>query len=107
MAVSYGKQPVPATREIVDLPPIELVATIELAGRVIDQLDHPVVGKTVKSSVGDRTYGTGETEANGRFTILASPDKGFRYQVRSDGGNFVDAEIVEQDPLVLRIRVVK
>ena len=84
-----------------------MIGTIEIAGGVIDQFDNPVAGMRVNGVTANGIHGTGMTDDDGRLTMRVPPDLAIYYQVRAEGQGHVDAEIVEQDPLVLRIRVAK
>jgi len=99
---------VPVTDKPFDLPPLDVVQTLELNGRLIDQNDKPLVGLRLNGVVGNRRYGFATTAKEGRFTMQVPPDIELSYQVWVDRNiGPVDAEIVERDPIVLRAQVVK
>jgi BlaR1 peptidase M56/Carboxypeptidase regulatory-like domain len=107
-AESAGKkQEITATTEVVDLPPIEMLKTKEIAGRLIDQFGNPLVGVKLFGVVRNRRLGSSTTTENGGFTMQVPPDAELAYRVWPEGQGPVDADIVERDPLVIRARVVK
>jgi hypothetical protein len=98
---------VPAATEPFDLPPIEVVQTQEIKGRLVDQNNEPIVGVKVNGVSGNRRYGFATTDESGHFTMRIPPGVELSYQVWPDRSGPIDAEIIEADPLVLRARVVK
>ena len=93
------------SQEPFDLPPIELVETRKISGRLIDQRDEPLKGLRLNALAGNRRYGFATTGNDGSFTMDVPPDMALTYQVWPKGQGPVDAAVIASEPLVLRARV--
>ncbi len=69
-----GSVTVPEGVETFDLPTIELVKTARYEGRLIDSDGKPVAGAIVSGNDGRQNLGRGETDRDGRFSLIATVD---------------------------------
>ena len=97
---------VAAQEGVVELRPIEMVATKTIAGHLVDQFDHPVAGVLVLAGDGPaQNLGADTTDSDGGFSLQLPSDAEPSYQVRTQLFGSVDADVVQRDPLVLRARM--
>ena len=88
---------------IVELKPIEMVATKTIAGHLVDQFDHPVAGTNVSANDDrSRWLGGATTDSDGSFSLQLPSDAEPSYQVRARLFGSIDADVVQADPLLLR-----
>jgi hypothetical protein len=87
-----------------DLPPIELAISETIQGHVVDGSDRPLARVQVMATVGGVGRSSGETAQDGSFKLERIPEgtkiQAFKVLVN---GAFLDATIVQADPLVLRV----
>jgi RNA polymerase sigma factor (sigma-70 family) len=90
-----------------DLPPIEAVRGITIKGRLVDAEDRPVADLKLFGMAEGQGYGFGKTGSQGEFTLSsAPPGLKFSYKVWLDDREPpVDAEILKEEPLLLRVEV--
>jgi protocatechuate 3,4-dioxygenase beta subunit len=99
---------VPEDAKEFDLPPVEVVPSKTIAGRVIDQQDQPVANSQVSILEGNRRYGFGKSDNNGRFNLTGVPatidPAKATYQVSPETGSTGPSatEVITSDPLLLR-----
>ena len=95
-----------------EMPPIEVMLSEPLDGRLIDENDQPVADATVIAYHSDSLCSSARTKKNGQFTLPKMPvgNKANRatYRVIFDpeGRRFMnkgEVEIVEASPLVIRV----
>ncbi len=100
---------VPDKVEAFDLPPIEVVRGVTIKGRLVDAENRPVAGLKLSGLADNRGYGFAITEPQGDFTMSSVPaGLKFTYKVWIDDHDApVDAEIVKEEPLLLRADVGK
>ncbi len=95
---------VPADADLFELPPIEVLTTTTVEGRLIDETGKPVAGALVDG----RPYGSGTSDEQGNFTLhRVPPNAGFEgydvYVREGDRRLRVTASVVQERPLILRI----
>jgi hypothetical protein len=104
---------VPEDAKDFELPPIEVAPARIFSGRLIDERGRPVADARLAIIEGDRYYGGGFSEKDGRFTMgdvpaMIDPTKA-TYQVLSlkSGGppGRREAKVIQPDPLVLRVNL--
>jgi len=92
-----------------ELPPLELVPTKSVAGRVLDEQDRPVAAVRVNIIGKNRRYGFTKTDANGQFNLVGVPEPidtaKAQYEVFDDSerAKRMECELIKTDPLVLRV----
>ena len=95
---------VPAGVETFDLPPVNLIPTVEHPGRLVDRENRPVTEARIHAFGKDRCSYSAETDESGAF-ILHLP-KGFeieKYEVaRSREDSPVPTAVLSESPLVLQ-----
>lgn len=99
------KHPVPDGKTDFELPPIEVVPAIEVPGRVIDSHGDPLAGVRIRGRIGELSYGIGQSDENGRFTLYRVP-AGMKlngYVASSRELGRVTLAIESTDPLILRV----
>lgn len=98
------KVEVPSSATVVDLPPIDLVRTLEVTGQVLDENGLPIPAVRLSAITGNRVYSGAYTDTEGRFT-LRRPDgieiEKYEVQVDRNPGHY--ATFDQKDPLVLRL----
>jgi len=91
-----------------ELPPIEVVSTRSLKGRMVDEHDHPVAEAGISLIVENRRYGYGKTGTDGRFTLSGIPETltldDVEYEIHVESEERKKAEVVSAEPLLLRIK---
>lgn len=99
---------VPADAGEFELPPIEVVPTRSLKGRMVDEHDHPVAEAGISLIVENRRYGYGRTDTEGRFTLSGIPAtltlNDVEYEIHLESEERKEAEVVTAEPLLLRIK---
>ncbi len=102
-----GRQPsdIPLDAKEFELPTIELIPTLPLAGTLVDAFDRPVEGVQVIVAQQGRVISMGKTDAEGRFTLHVL--RGFqveKYSVSSDDPFYrVTPTVTNESPLVLKL----
>ena len=97
------REDVAAQEGVVELKPIELVASKTIKGRLVDQFNHPLAGVTIHAGNGPRGgYGWAETESDGSFSLDVPADADPTYRISQRRVGAIDADVVQRDPLVLR-----
>ena len=95
---------VPAGVETFDLPPVNLIPTVEHPGRLVDRENRPVAEACIHAFAKDRCSYSAQTDADGAFTLHLP--KGFeieKYEVtRFSGGSWLPAAVLSESPLVLQ-----
>ena len=92
-----------------ELPPLELVPTKSVAGRVLDEHDRPVANVRICIDGKNRRYGFTKTDANGQFNLVGVPvpidTAKAQYEVFDDSerAKRMECELIKTDPLVLRV----
>lgn len=101
---------VPEDAKEFELSAIEVAPARIFSGRLIDQRGRPVARARLAIVEGDRYYGTGFSDNDGRFTMGDVPEsvdpKKASYQVRLRTGEPAgsrEVEVIRTDPLVLRV----
>ena len=91
-------------------PPLELVPTKGISGRLIDEHDQPVAKMMVWMELDGRGYGYGQSNAKGDFTFRGVPAMidmaKVKYQASlwNERAEPMDAAVVQASPLVLRVQ---
>lgn len=98
---------VPTTNERFDLPPIEVVRTQEIQGRLVDQNDVPLVGAEIRANPGDDRFSFATTAEDGRFTMRVVRDVELTFVVGHGRSGRVETDIVDRTPLLLRLNPAK
>ncbi|HUT89941.1 MAG TPA: carboxypeptidase-like regulatory domain-containing protein [Thermoguttaceae bacterium] len=99
---------VPADAKVFELPPLEAVPAKSITGRVIDESDQPVANVRISILVGNRYFGHGKSDRNGRFNLTGVPTTidpaKVKYQWNPEVGSTMpsECEVVKANPLVLR-----
>jgi len=107
-ADSINSYDVPADAKQFDLPPIEAVPAKTVAGRIVDQDGRPLAKAHISLHEGDRSYGGGKSDSEGRFVLSSVPESidpaKVKYGWTPENGSTMptDCEILQTDPLVLR-----
>lgn len=117
--VSYD---VPNQPDEFTLPPLEVVPTKRIAGRVVDERQRPVAHATVSIVVANRSY-SGKSDVNGRFELVGVPapvdTATAEYEVRPNGvprwkvwpdsavsrRKRLNAEVFKTEPLTIRVQI--
>ncbi|TWT99685.1 Regulatory protein BlaR1 [Botrimarina colliarenosi] len=97
---------VPSDVKEIDLPPLELIETVERAGQLVDRANQPIEGARVSAVRDNRVYAGAMTDAEGRFklSLPASLAVG-EYTVHiGRGGSRSVAAVQSTTPLVLQAR---
>ena len=92
-----------------DLPPIEVVRGITIKGRLVDAEDRAVADVKLFGGTQEQAYGFGKTGSQGEFTLSSVP-AGLKLSYKvwvDDHEPPVDAEILKEEPLLLRADVGK
>ena len=101
------REDVAAQEGVVELKPIELVASKTIKGRLVDQFNRPLAGVTIHAGNGPGGgYGWAKTESDGRFSLDVPADADPTYRISQQRAGDIDTDVVQADPLVLRVRVV-
>lgn len=93
---------VPDGVDAFELPTIELVGTREIAGQLIDANDQPMPDLQVIATNGNRRYGFGKTNAEGRFRMSVPEGVETKTVAFLKGLGQVPVDVVTKDPLVVR-----
>jgi len=101
---------VPEDAEEFDLPVIEVAPARIFSGRLLDRRGRPVAQARLAIVSGDRYYGSGFSDDDGRFTMGDVPEsvdpKRAQYKVwlpTGEPSGAGEVEVIRTDPLVLRI----
>ncbi len=96
---------VPAGAKTFELPPLELIETVQRTGRLVDREDRPVVGASIRASKGNRVYAWGKSDAQGDFTLRLPQRSVVEEYDASRTGKGVprNATVVSGLPLVLQL----
>jgi hypothetical protein len=90
-----------------ELPPVELIKTKAVSGRLLDQDGKPLGKFHVIGLVGNRTVGWGESNNKGEFVLESVPEDLHveRYTAHDDTSPIPkEATIDARDPLVIRLK---
>ena len=101
---SKERRTVPADAKEYEWPPIDVVPSIEIAGKLIDRTGKPMANVHINGVGGNRRYGFGNTDENGGF-ILTNVPKGIRFeyfQIWTHDEHFTGV-VETQEPLVVRV----
>jgi beta-lactamase regulating signal transducer with metallopeptidase domain len=93
---------VPANVDEFELPTIEVVGTREVTGRLIDANDQPLPNTQVLAVKGNRRYGFGKSDAEGRFKMRVPEGVETKIQVYLERRGSVPVAVVQQAPLIVR-----
>jgi beta-lactamase regulating signal transducer with metallopeptidase domain len=98
---------VPSQATPFDLPPIRLISTLPLKGKIIDQDDRPVAKVRINGVQGNRRYGFGTTNEMGEFVAQIPKTIALdHYEVwLDDDYTRITPTVEKTDPLILRITV--
>ena len=112
--IQFGASPeyeVPENVREFNAPPLVLVPTKSIAGRLIDEHDRPVANMAGWIQLGDWCHGYLQSNAKGEFTLKGVATtidmaKGVIYQASLWNGKSeeMDATVVQAAPLVLRLQ---
>ena len=95
---------VPAGVETFDLPPVNLIPTVEHSGRLVDRENRPVTEACIHAIAKDRCSYSAKIDESGAFTLHLP--KGFeieKYEVaRSREDSPVPTAVLSESPLVLQ-----
>ncbi len=89
----------------VELPPIELIETVEHRGRLIDQTGKPVANGRLSAVIGNRNLAMAMTDDDGAFGIWLPNEPAidsYNVHLSRDEPRY-EVRIVDEDPLVLQI----
>jgi len=95
--------------EVVDLPTLLVYKTILVKGRLVDPMGKGVMGKSIAGVSDGSRFGYSRTGTDGYFFIRLPQNRVFSYETWTQGPTTqpetppTKAEIVTEDPLVLRI----
>lgn len=88
-----------------DLPPLLLFEPMEIPGKVVSESDKPLDEAFVSAKSDGKRLGYGRSDAGGEFTLrVPKGAKIDRYDVSLPRSSMVEAKVVSESPLVLRIR---
>jgi len=94
---------VSAETESFEVPPIELLGTAKIAGRLIDEHDQPLAGKWIDAVNSNTRHGVGLSDAQGNFEITVPDGMETIVQLSTKEQGFGETLIVVQRvPLILR-----
>ncbi len=114
--LQFGQPPwydVPEDADDFELPPIEVVPSEPLDGRLVDQDDRPVADAQVIAYYANWLCSTAKTDKDGRFTlrkmlVSIDPDEAtYRVKLGIEERRFMrngGVEIIQADPFVLRVK---
>src|SRR5690606_2868241 len=95
---------VPDNVQDFELPPIELVPTVERAGQLQDASGQPLGAMRVSAVVANRVYDNATSDADGAFELHLPADLTVeQYTVHDDHGARMVANVVGDSPLVLQV----
>lgn len=93
---------VPENVDSFELPTIEVVGSHLISGQLIDAMDRPLPNLQIQAVDGNRRYGFGKSDAEGRFKMTVPDGVDTKFQVSSKDHGSVAGEVVQDDPLVVR-----
>ena len=98
---------VPKDAKEFDLPPVEVVLAKRIEGRLVDEHDRPVANAGVCVLDGNRGYGHGASDRNGKFSVTGvpatiNPAKAEYEWFTPDTGVPSKCEVLKTSPLILR-----
>ncbi len=94
---------VPATKEIFELPTIELVETYKLPGQLVDESGNPLSNYRVWGVQGNRRYGFATTDEQGEFEMkLPGGIEMQKFRYASRDREMGDTTVVTTEPFQLR-----
>ena len=96
---------VPPNVEKFELPPIEVVGTHSLSGRLVDDKDRPLAAMQVSAVNENRRYGFAETDSEGHFTMRVPDGVETEIVVFTDKRGQDAVDVVQKDPLVVRYSI--
>lgn len=106
---TFESYEVPAGVGDFDLPPIEVVPTVKIDGRLIDDSDRPVAGVRVIGILRGAMYQSTPCDKDGRFSINRAPlnieFERFLVDAAKEQGGVLPARMVQKKPLILRVRL--
>lgn len=88
-----------------ELPPLELIETVEVAGQLVDREGQSVANAHVRAITGDRVYAWGTSDSDGRFTLRLPKDfhvEEYDASRTHDEGQ-VETSVKQESPLVLQL----
>jgi RNA polymerase sigma factor (sigma-70 family) len=96
----------PDAKEFV-LPPLEVIQAQKIGGRLVDQKSQAVADVQVHVIEGNRRYGYGKSDKNGRFNMSGVPAtfiaEKLKFECSLETGVPLECEIIQKSPLVLRL----
>jgi hypothetical protein len=104
-----NKIEVPSQATPFDLPPIQLISTIPLKGKIIDQDGRPVATVRINGLKGNRRYAFATTNEMGEFSAQLPKTitlEGYEAWLHDDSTRLVPT-VEKADPLTLRITVLR
>jgi beta-lactamase regulating signal transducer with metallopeptidase domain len=91
-----------------ELPPLELIKTKTLSGRLLDKTGKPLPKRRISGINGNGRYGFGESDKNGDFKLTEVPEgltlEKFEVWSEGSGERPLDSVIDSTDPLVVRLK---
>jgi beta-lactamase regulating signal transducer with metallopeptidase domain len=93
---------VPENVDSFDLPKIEVVGSYELKGKLIGADDQPLPNIQVIAIEGNRRYGFGKSDAEGRFTLRVPHDVDTQITVFMEDRGSSPVQVIQKDPLVVK-----
>lgn len=97
---------VPADAGEFDLPPLELIETVERSGRLVNRADQPIADARVAAVKANRVYASATTDADGRFELRLPQSLDVeKYTVDTDRNEARRTATVQSAaPLLLQVR---
>lgn len=85
-------------------PPIDMVPSIEIGGKLVDRDGNPMANVRINGGVGDRRYGFGSTDENGEFTLTGVPKEIQleKFEIWTRDERFTGV-VETREPLVIRV----
>jgi hypothetical protein len=93
---------VPKNVDSFALPTIEVVGSSEMKGLLIGADDQPLANIEVMAIEGNRRYGFGKSDAEGRFTMHVPDGVDTRIEVYLETRGSLPVQVVQKDPLVVK-----
>lgn len=97
---------IPADATEFTLPPIELVETEKIAGKLIDTNERPVAGYDLTAVQGNRRFSFARSDADGAFTFHLPKGfaaEGYELHPTNGRGGSVKARVLSDSPLLLQL----
>lgn len=93
---------VPKDVDNFELPTIEVVGTHEIAGQLVGVKDQPLPNVQLFAIHGNRRYGFGTSDAEGRFKLRVPDGIETKIEVYVEGRGSMPVQVIQREPLVVR-----